>query len=121
ITDADAAHAALQEAVAADGGVSLAAYALGNASDQPIAKLIMHEENTSKAAGAARAALPNAQAMLADARAECSRLERDKENAGLAYLRGRADEVALSYKRAFDLLCTTHDQLVGISAALSAT
>jgi hypothetical protein len=121
MSDADAAHAAVQEAVAADGGVALAEYAAGSAADGGIAKLIAAEETTAKAAAAAKSALPKAQAMLADARAEVTRLEREKEDAALAHLRTRADDVALTYKRAFDLLCRSHDQLVGISAALSAT
>jgi hypothetical protein len=59
--------------------------------------------------------------MLAKAHAEVARLETEKDNAALAYLRARADDVALTYKRAFSTLCHSHDQLVGISAALSAT
>jgi len=35
--------------------LALAAYAAGNASDHPIANLILTEENTAKAASAARA------------------------------------------------------------------
>ena len=50
IRDADRAHAALQDAVAADRAQALAEYAAGNASDAPIAKLIAAEETTAKAA-----------------------------------------------------------------------
>ena len=40
--------------VAADGGVALAEYAAGKASDHPIARLILTKENTAKAASAAK-------------------------------------------------------------------
>jgi len=45
-------------------------------------------------------------------------VELEKENAALAYLRSRADEVALQHRRIFNALCRSHDQMVGISAAL---
>lgn len=119
--DAELAHATLQQAIAEDGGVSLAEYAAGNAQDGDIAHLVQAKETTAKAAAAARDALPNVQAMLAKARSEVERLEQQKESAALEYLRQRADHVALQYKRIFTALCRSHDQLVGISAALSAT
>ena len=121
IRDADAAHIALQEAIKADGGIALAEYAAGNAADAPIAKLIAAEETTAKAAAAAKVALPNAQAMLNAAQAEVKRLEQEKEHAVIAYLRGRADEVAARYRNLFSALCRTHDELAGISAALLPT
>jgi hypothetical protein len=46
--------------------LALAAYAAGNASDHPIAKLILTEENTATAKGA----LQHAQEMLTAANAE---------------------------------------------------
>jgi hypothetical protein len=70
--------------VAADGGVALAEYAAGKASDHPIARLIQTKENTAKAASAAKGALQNAHDMLAAARAEVGRLELEKDNAVLA-------------------------------------
>jgi hypothetical protein len=59
ISDADAAHAALQDAITADGGVALEAYGAGNASNQPIAMLVATKETTAKAASAAKDALPS--------------------------------------------------------------
>jgi hypothetical protein len=50
--------------------LALAAYAAGNASDHPIAKLILTEEYTAKAASAAKGALQLAQEMLTAANAE---------------------------------------------------
>jgi hypothetical protein len=119
VRDADAAHVALQQAIADDGGVALADYAAGNTPDCAIAKLIAVDEAASKAAAAAKEALPNVQNTHAHARAEVTRLEQKKEDTALEYLRGRADELALQYKRIFNALCRSHDQLVGISVALS--
>jgi hypothetical protein len=92
ISDADAAHAALQEAIAADGGVALEAYGAGNASDHPIAKLVAAKECTAKAASAAKDALPGVQDILAKARAECGRLESAKFDAVIVYLKTRASD-----------------------------
>jgi hypothetical protein len=121
VRDADAAHAALQQAIADDGGVALADYAAGNAPDGAIAKLIAADEATGKAAAAAKDALPNVQAVLVNARSQVARIEQQKEEAVLQYLKGRADESALQYKRIFETLCRAHDQLAGVSIALSAT
>lgn len=121
IKDADAAHTSLQKAIADDGGVALADYAAGKSADGVIAKLVASEEIAAKAAVAARAALPNVQALLANARSQIVRLEAERENAAIRYLRVRADELALQYTRIFNALCRSHDQLVGISAALSTT
>jgi hypothetical protein len=121
ISDADAAHVALQEAIAADGGVALEAYGAGRASDQPIAKLVGAKENTAKAASAAKDALPNVQGMLAKARAECSRLESVKFDAVIVYLKTRASDEHKSYMRAFRELSDSYDRLCGIAVAVSAT
>ena len=50
--------------------MALAAYAAGNASDHPIAKLILTEENMAKGASVAKGALQHAQEMLTAANAE---------------------------------------------------
>lgn len=121
IHDADLAHATLQQAIAEDGGLALAEYAAGKAQDDDMAQLVQAKETTAKAAAAARDALPNVQDMLSRARNEVTRLEQLKQDAALQYLKQRADHVALQYKRIFSALCRSHDQLVGISAALSAT
>lgn len=121
ISDADAAHAALQKAIAADGGVALEAYGAGKASGQPIAKLVAAKDNTAKAASAAKDALPGVQDMLAKARAEVSRLEAVKFDAVIVYLKTRASEEHRSFIRAFNALCGSYDRLCGIAVALSAT
>jgi hypothetical protein len=121
IADAKAADEALQAAVAEDRGVSLAAYAAGGASDGPIAKLILTKETTAKAAAAASAALPAVKEMLAFACAEVVRLEQQKFDATLVYLKTRAQEKHRAYNNAFTVLSSSYDQLCGVAVALSAT
>ena len=121
ISDADAAHAALQDAITADGGVALEAYGAGNASDQPIAKLVAAKENTAKAASAAKDALPSVEDMLIKARAEVARLGSVKFDAVIVYLKTRAGDEHKSYQRAFRELCNSYDRLCGIAVAVSAT
>jgi hypothetical protein len=121
VSDADAAHVALQEAIAADGGVALEAYGAGRASDQPIAKLVATKENTAKAASAARDALPSVRDRLAKARAEVTKLESAKFDAVIVYLKTRAGDEHESYARAFRELCDSYERLCGIAVAVSAT
>jgi hypothetical protein len=85
------------------------------ATESRLAKLIATLETTTKAAAAAKGELANAQAMLNDDRAEVGRLGLEKQNAALAYLRTRVDQVTLLYKRILNALCRAHDQPVGIS------
>jgi len=121
ISDADAAHAALQEAIAADGGLALEAYGAGLASDQPIAELVAIKENTSKAASAAKDALPSVEDMLARARAEAARLENAKFDATIVYLKTCARGEHRRYNDAFAELSRSYDALCGIAVAVSAT
>jgi hypothetical protein len=122
IADADANHRALQTAIANDGGVALAAYSAGNApADSEIAKLVTLAETSSKAATAAKAALPSAEAMLANARLQVKELgeQRNAElNRVVALL---ADSDARAYQRAFEELCRIHDRLVGYSNVAQAS
>jgi hypothetical protein len=111
----------LQDAIAADGGVSLEAYSNGNASNQPIAKLVANKETTAKAASAAKDALPGVNDMLAKARAEVARLEGVKFDAVIVFLKTRARDEHDTYIRAFRDLCDAYDRLCGIAVAVSAT
>jgi hypothetical protein len=78
ISEASEADTALQTAVAEDGALSLTAFAQGEAApDSDIATLLANAENTSRAAVAARAALPRAQANLANAQEQIKRLDDD--------------------------------------------
>ena len=114
IVDADAAHAALQQAIATDGGKALEDYASGNApGDSEIARLVMTSEQSARAATAARAALPTATAALENVKMQVIVLgeERGFElNRVIAML---ADDEARAYQRAFDDLGRRHDRLVG--------
>lgn len=121
VADADAANAALQAAITADGGVALEAYGAGNASDQPIARLVSTKETTARAASAARDALPNVQDMLTKARAEEARMEAAKFDAVIVYLKMRAGDEHKSFLRAYQDLCDSYDALCGIAVALAAT
>jgi hypothetical protein len=121
ISDADAAHAALQQAIAADGGVALETYGAGQASDQPIAALVGAMENTARAASAAKDALPSVTDMLSRARAEVVRLEGMKFDAMIVYLKTRAREEHNKYNAAFAELSRAYDALCGIAVAVSAT
>lgn len=119
INDADAAREALQDAVEADGGIALSDYAAGNAPDSDIAKLIAREKITAEAAGAAKSALQAASNMLAAAKAEVSRLEAERDGAISAYLLLRADEKGRAYMQVARALFRLHDELRGISQALT--
>lgn len=121
ISDADAAHEALQQAITADGGVALERYGNGNAANEPIAALIATKENTARAASAAKAALPSVEDMLAKARAEVTRLDKVKFDALIVYLKTRAADEHRAFLKSFDSLCKGYDSLCGIAFALSAT
>lgn len=121
VSDADAANEALQQAITADGGVALAAYGNGTASNEPIAALIATKEDTARAASAAKAALPRVEDMLAKARAEVVRLEGVKFDAMIVYLKTRAADQHRAYLKAFNAMCASHDALCGIAVALAAT
>jgi hypothetical protein len=121
VSDADAAHGALQAAIAADGGVALERYGNGQAGNEPIAALIAAKENTARAARAAKAALPSVEAMLAKARAEVTRLEGVKFDAMIVYLKTRASSEHRAFVQSFNALCKSYDTLCGIAVALDAT
>jgi hypothetical protein len=121
IAHADEADAALQAAVSADGGAALTSYSNGTASDQPIARLIATQENSAKAAAAAKPALEKARVQLETCRAQVAALEKASDDAIIHYLKRRAGEdVVAPYLKTFRELCATHDRLCGIGLALSA-
>lgn len=122
ISDAEASHNALQQAIAADGGVALAAYGAGKADNQPIVGLIAAKENSAKAASAAKVALPSMEEMLTKARAEVDRLTLANSNEVIHYLKRRAaEDIVAPYHKTFRDLTATHDVLCGVSVALYAT
>lgn len=101
--------------------MALEAYGAGNASNQPIAKLVGAKENTAKAASAAKDALPGVHDMLAKARAEVAKLESAKFDAVIVYLKTRASDEHKAYTRTFREFCDLYDRLCGIAVAVSAT
>lgn len=121
VSAADAANDALQQAITADGGVALAAYGNGTASNEPIAVLIATKENTARAANAAKTALPRVEDVLAKARAEVVRLEGVKFDALIVFLKTRAADQHAAYVKAYNAMCKSHDALCGIAVALAAT
>lgn len=119
IADAATADQALQTAITSDGGQALAAFSAGElAPDLDIGTLLANAENTSRAAVAAKAALPNAKAQLDAARAQLPALEEQRRAAELDFLKLLANEKGLQYKQLFAALCRVHDELVGVSNAL---
>jgi hypothetical protein len=119
ITDADAAHLALQAAITADGGSALQKFSAGELSgDSEIGKLVTSEETLRKSAHAAKAALPTARAQLENARAQAQHFEVQKHHAAKNYLLIKADVVAHRYGKLARELFSAHDALVAISNAL---
>jgi hypothetical protein len=122
IADAETNHRNLQEAIHSDGGLELAKYSEGRADpNSEIAKLVTLAESSAQAANAARSALPSAEAMLANARAQVKELgdQRIKElNNVIAIL---ADADARAYEKSFQETCRLHDKLVGYASTAQAT
>jgi hypothetical protein len=119
IADADLASAELQQAIAADGGESLGLYASGQAGgDSEISKMILAEETASRAAVAAKSALPKATSDLEAARAEVVRLGEAKSVEIGEYLMMKADGLARKYHQAFAELCRLHDEITGFALGI---
>ena len=119
IADAAVADQELQAAIAQDGGQALAAFSAGEAApNSNIGTLLANAENTSRAAVAAKGALPRVQAQLEAARAQLPALEEQRRAAELDFLKLIANAKARRYKQLFAEICTIHDELVGVSNAL---
>jgi hypothetical protein len=116
ISEAETHHQALQLAILVDNGVSLSNYSAGKESeDSEISKLVMLADSSARAATAAKAALPQAQASLANVREQAVRLNEERVaelNRVIALL---ADVEAREYEKAFRVMCRHHDRLVGYS------
>jgi hypothetical protein len=104
----------LRKAIVDDGGAALEAFAAGTATAAPIAE----HENAVKAAAFARGALPDAQAELAEAEADVSRLELERQKRAAGVLAEHADAIARDYKAKFLELAALHDELAGIASAM---
>jgi hypothetical protein len=117
IVDADAAHKALQQAIAADGGVALEGFATGQApADSEIAQLVMTAENSARAATAAKAALPIAVAALDNVRMQVVVLGEERGLELSRVIAMLADDEARGYQRIFDQLGRAHDRLCGYAS-----
>jgi hypothetical protein len=122
ITDADGAHKALQAAIESDNGKALADYSSGNVpADSTIARLVMVEHNSARAATAAKASLPTAHAQLENARGQLHDLGEQRVaelNRTLSLL---GDVQARAYRDAFESMCLLHDQLAGFASVAQAS
>jgi hypothetical protein len=117
VSDADVTNRALQTAIAADGGVALEKYATGNApGDSEIAGLVLMAEQSTRAATAAKAARPAAQAQLEDVRMQVIALSEGRVAELNRVISMMADEECRAYKRAFENLGRRHDRLVGYAS-----
>ncbi len=121
IIDADAAHRALQLAISNDGGVALASYSAGTSPvDSEISKLVMAAETSARAATAAKAALPHAQAALENAKAQVIDLGEQRVSELNRVIAMLADGEARAYQKAFDELGRRHDRLCGWASTAEA-
>ena len=119
IKDADVNHRALQNAIEGDNGKSLADYSAGKVpDDSTIAKLVLAADNSGRAAVAARASLPGANAQLENAQAQILALKEERAAELKRVLMNIGDVTAREYQSAFDTLGRLHDELVGVASIL---
>jgi hypothetical protein len=117
IRDADIHHRALQAAIEADNGASLAHYSEGlSPPDSSIARLVLASDNSGRASTAAKASLPTAHAQLENARAQLLELHDQRAEEAKRVLMLLGDATARKYVAAFELLGDLHDQLVGFAS-----
>lgn len=111
----------LQDSIAADGGTSLAALAAGDDHPTHTAALLSNAEAASRAALAARAALPAAETELANAKVATAPIEARKQAAIAALMLAHGNMLAEQYAHAFERLCHIHDQLCGFARGAAHT
>jgi hypothetical protein len=117
--DAEVAEAAVKKAIAADGGAALKAYSQGQQMESEIGRLVTRQEQTARAAAAAKLAIQGAQDAHAAATTERRRLEAALDDAAILYLKRRAQDEHARYMQLFKALGATYDRLCGIAVALS--
>ena len=114
IAEADAAHQSLQIAIVVDNGRSLSDYSAGKApDDSDIGKLVVLADSSARAATAAKAALPSAQASSANVREQAIRLDEERVKELDRVIAMLADVEARAYQKTFNEMCRMHDRLVG--------
>jgi DNA repair exonuclease SbcCD ATPase subunit len=117
ILDADVAHRALQSQIESDNGASLANYAAGSVpADSAITKLVVAADNTKRAAAAAHAALPGANAQLENARTQLASLGEQRAAELKRVLAMLGDVTAREYQATFDALGKLYDKLVAYAS-----
>jgi hypothetical protein len=116
VSDAEVHHKALQAAIESDNGKSLAGYAAGDVpTDSSIARLVLLADNSKRAATAASAALPSANAQLENASQQLLALEEQRVAELNRVLTNLGDIDADEYRKTFEKLGRLHDKLVGFA------
>jgi hypothetical protein len=122
IADAETNHRSLQAAIEADNGRALSDYSAGKVdADSSIARLVLLADNSKRAASAASAALPSANAQLENARAQLLELGEQRAAEMNRVLTMLGDFDAQEYQKAFDRLCRYHDRLAGFASVAQAS
>jgi hypothetical protein len=121
IVESEAAERALQTAIHADGGVSLAAFSAGQTKpNDEISKLVAHAKSSGEAAAAAKIAKPHTESLLQNARSQLISLVEQKNAELNRVVANLADVDARKYQDTFDLLGKLHDRLVGYASVAEA-
>ena len=120
VIDAEkSAQAALQSAVAQDGGAALARYG-GGETTLPIGSLVARADIAARAAVIAKDALPEAEEKQRPAAQEVVQLIGEHRLAVAAVLIDQVDRVGKRYLETFNRLCDLHDQLAGAARGIAA-
>jgi hypothetical protein len=118
VVEAQESHRALQECIAADGGVELAKFSSGQCKeDDPISQLVKRERTSAAASAAAAAGIPHAESLLAAAQAQLVSLREQQHAEVMRVIELMADDDARSYQAAFDKCCLWHDKMAGYAQA----
>lgn len=116
VSGADVHHRTLQACIESDNGRALSDYSAGKvAADSSIARLVLLADNSKRAASAAQAALPSANAQLDNARAQLLELGEQRAAELNRVLMSLGDLDADEYRKTFEKLGRLHDKLVGFS------
>jgi hypothetical protein len=118
VVEAQESHRALQECIAADGGVELAKFSSGQCKeDDPISQLVKRERTSAAASAAASAGIPHAESLLAAAKQQLVSLTEQQHSEVMRVIELMADDDARSYQAAFDKCCLWHDKMAGYAQA----
>jgi hypothetical protein len=116
VVEAQESHRALQECIAADGGVELAKFSSGQCKeDDPISQLVKRERTSSAASAAAAAGIPHAEALLSTALQQLTTLTNEKHDEVGRVIAHLAGKQVAEYERSFEATCLLLDSLIGFS------